>query len=98
VALIVLGSSWCPLCGRVLHQGDELVATSHFIADPRDPLWCYSDAGMHRSCFLTWEHREAFRVRYNEAVRRFARGTAALRLMSWDGSVEEDCPEPGDVP
>jgi hypothetical protein len=69
MALFDPGFSTCALCGRVLNEDDDLVATSHFITDETDPLWRYSDALMHRACFLVWESRQDFVDKYNaEAV------------------------------
>lgn len=53
----------CALCGELLGDG-EIVATTHFIADRNDPLWRFSDAAMHQSCFDKWEHRDEFSARY----------------------------------
>ena len=54
MALIIGGKSTCPICNHILEDGDDLVATTHFIADKTDPLWRYSDSAIHRSCFLSW--------------------------------------------
>jgi hypothetical protein len=72
MALIFLGQSRCALCDTILTETDQIVATSHFIADRQHPLWCFSDAGMHQTCFLVWEQREAFITLFNAdlSVRR----------------------------
>ena len=59
-SIIIRGKTSCSLCGAVLADGEDVVATTHFIADQADPLWRYSDSGMHRECFLAWEHRALF--------------------------------------
>ena len=66
MALIVRGTSECPLCGQIIQQGDEVFGTTHFIADKDDPLWRYSNAGFHRHCFHKWEHRQVFVDRYEK--------------------------------
>ena len=68
MALIIYGKTPCALCGTVLVAGDDLVGTMHYIADESDHLSKYSDAGMHRHCFLAWEHRPAFVAKYNATV------------------------------
>jgi len=78
MAVIVLGLTCCPLCGKVLKASDPLVTTSHFMTDPFHPLWPFSDAAMHKSCFLQWERREEFVRLYNDA--------SALRQFESDAS------------
>jgi len=64
MALFLPGESRCPLCGQVLYLEDLRVATTHFLLRGQ-PLHEYSDAVMHRACFLRWEHRAAFIEAYN---------------------------------
>lgn len=87
MALIFRGKSECPLCGNVIMDGDEIVATSHFIADSNDPLWEFSDAGMHRSCFLTWDQREAFVAKFNQLVGRKTFSDGTYDQMESDGMI-----------
>jgi hypothetical protein len=68
VALLMWGASRCSICGDVLFQGQTIVATTHFIGDPTDPLWRFSDTGMHATCFDRWEHRDEFAARYYAAL------------------------------
>lgn len=58
------GKSTCPLCGQVLGKDDANFGTTHFIADRNDPLWRFSDAAMHGTCFEAWEHRAEFEAKY----------------------------------
>lgn len=74
MALLALGMSKCPICNEVLHPGQAIVATSHFIGDPADHLWRFSDSGMHVSCFADWEHRDEFATRYYAALGRTLAG------------------------
>jgi hypothetical protein len=67
MALIVLGSTRCPLCNQLLQEGQDIVATTAFINAKDHPLWRYSDVGMHRACFRRWEHREFFASVFNDA-------------------------------
>jgi hypothetical protein len=62
------GASRCSICRELLLQGQPIVATTHFIADPADPLHRFSDSGMHAACFAGWEHRDEFAARYHAAL------------------------------
>jgi len=74
------------ICGEVIGQDDEIVATSHFIADRNDPLWRYSDAQFHKRCFLTWDGRAEFIARFNEIVAPRVFGGNYNRMQD-DGSI-----------
>jgi hypothetical protein len=89
VALIFRGKSECALCGQVIQQDDEIIATSHFIADENDPLWRYSDAPFHKVCFLKWDKREEFVRRYNDTVGRIIWGNGTRHHMNEDGGIDE---------
>src|SRR4051794_10892077 len=66
MALFLIGLTRCALCGEVLEDDDDShVATTAFIADTAHPLYRYSDAIMHRTCFLRWEHRAALVEAHN---------------------------------
>ena len=87
MALIDDGTE-CAICGKPLNIKERFVATTHFIGDRADPLWRFSDAAMHYSCFQTWEHREAFVNMYNRTIGRTVWGNGTRRFMSDDGIVE----------
>lgn len=70
MAILALGASRCSICGEVLHPAQAIVATTHFIADQADPLWRFSDTGMHATCFEGWEHRDEFAARHYAALGR----------------------------
>lgn len=61
--------------------------TTHFIADSNDPLWRYSDSGMHKTCFLKWEHRQDFIKKYNETVGVITWGNGTYHYMEDDGEI-----------
>jgi len=88
MALIIRGKSVCPICGQVLNENDRLVATQHFIADQEDPLWRYSDAGMHYACFQVWPSRELFVAKYNATLGSIVWGNGTRHHMSADGTIE----------
>ncbi len=88
MALIIVGKSKCPICGEVLQEGQRRVATSHFIYEKSDPLWRFSDAGMHYDCFQRWDHREEFVAKYNATMGQKAWGNGTRHHMLPDGIVE----------
>ena len=73
MALFSPGVSRCPLCGGVLHHEDDRVATTHFIGDASDPFYRFSDASMHRACFLKWDRRREFVRKHNSVMGWFDR-------------------------
>jgi hypothetical protein len=75
MALILLGKSLCPLCGRLLLEGEAMTALPA-LADTAHPLYDYFDAGFHQTCFEQWDSREATQ----EAVR--------LGRQRWEASPE----------
>jgi hypothetical protein len=87
MAMIFRGITTCALCGNVLRDGDEIVATSHFIGDETHPLWPYSDAGMHKGCFLAWESRPDFVRLFNETLAHVTFGNGTYHHMLDDGTV-----------
>ncbi len=86
MALVILEKSECAICGKVLHKDEPLVMTSPFIEDRSHPLWRFSDAAMHRVCFLGWSERVLFIETFNSYLDRHFRG---MRDMLEDGSIEE---------
>lgn len=87
MALIFPGKTKCSVCGNVIMDGDDIVATSHFIGDTNDSLWRFSDSAMHRSCFLTWDQREAFVAKYNQIVGPVTFGNGTYHRMEADGTI-----------
>jgi hypothetical protein len=87
MAILFFGRTRCALCNEILNQGDDIVATSHFIGDPNDALWRFSDAGMHRSCFSTWDLRMRFVDKFNEIVGPMTWGDRSYKFMAEDGTV-----------
>ena len=94
MALIITGQSKCAICGEVIQKSELLVTTSPFIKDKSHPLWRYSDAAMHRPCFLAWSGRLFFIKTFNEFFDSHFRG---MRRMLEDGTIEEHDPNTGSV-
>jgi hypothetical protein len=78
----------CAICKQPLDINHPRVATSHFIGDPSDPLWRFSDAAMHYECFQTWEHRHKFVAKYNETPGKIIWGNGTRHHMKADGLIE----------
>lgn len=66
---IAAGQAYCALCGVAIRPGEDAFVTPGFIADEADPFWRYSDAPVHRACFLVWDRRKAFVARFNAVAR-----------------------------
>ncbi|MGE0132364.1 MAG: hypothetical protein AB7U82_30140 [Blastocatellales bacterium] len=87
MALIFRGKTKCALCDTVLKSDDRIVATSHFIADRKHPLWRFSDAAMHKTCFLDWEQRQAFIDLFNKTLGSIIWDNGANQFMRDDGTI-----------
>lgn len=84
------GRAYCALCGDAIRPDEDALLTPDFIADDGDPMWRFSDAAMHRACFLVWDRRKAFVARYNRLARRWAtRGGPRWRMTSEGDVVRE---------
>ena len=71
------------------------MGTTHFIADEADPLWKYTDTGMHRRCFLAWEQRQAFIAKYTQSLEievGFRTGAVPRRLPLAVSTVSSSVP------
>lgn len=87
MAMIFLGKTKCSICDIIIKDDDEIVATTHFIADPNDPLWRFSDSAMHKSCFLNWQHKRDFIKKYNETIGKIVWVNGRSNKMENDGSI-----------
>jgi len=87
MAIIIYGATECALCGKVINEDDDVVATSHFIGDTANPLWKYSDVGMHRQCFRTWDKRHEFVRLFNETFADTTFRDGTYHRMLDDGTI-----------
>jgi hypothetical protein len=87
VALVLPGKTECSICGGVIMDHDEVVATSHFIADRNDPLWRFSDSAMHRRCFVAWGWKAEFVTRFNQIVGEITFGNGTYQQMDSEGAI-----------
>ena len=83
MAIVIRGKSQCSLCGGVLDNEADLIATSHFIHDATNPFWRYSDSATHKECFIAWPQGEAFRAIFNDLC---GNGGHPLQMLE-DGTV-----------
>jgi hypothetical protein len=87
MALIFPGKTECSICGVVINDNEDTVATTHFIADPNDPLWRFSDSAIHKSCFLSWKQRQNFVKKYNETIGSIIWGNGTSHHMDDTGHI-----------
>ena len=87
MAIVLRGKTECSICESVITDVDKIVATSHFISDPKDPLWRFSDSAMHSSCFVNWNHRADFVEKYNLVVGPITSCNGMYHRMEPDGTI-----------
>jgi hypothetical protein len=66
MAIVIRGKSTCVICGKILQEGQELVCFSPFVWNELDPLWKFSDAAVHETCFREDALAEKAQKRYDE--------------------------------
>jgi hypothetical protein len=64
-----------------------VVITPDFLADDTDPLWPYTDAVLHRPCFLVWPGRKIFIARYNRMARHLVAEDGSYPQMTGEGAM-----------
>jgi hypothetical protein len=75
------------LCGEVIRPGEDAFVTPDFLADETDPLWRFTDAPIHRACFLVWDRRKTFVVRYNRVARLLIAADGSHPHMTSEGTI-----------
>lgn len=88
---ISAGGAYCALCREAISPEDDALVTPDFIADEGDPLWRFTDAPMHRACFLVWDRRKIFVARYNRLARRLLARDGWYPRMNSHGGMEMAC-------
>jgi hypothetical protein len=84
---ITSGRAHCALCGKAIHPDDDAFVTPDFLADESDEFWRFSDASVHRTCFLVWDRRKAFVARYNHTARRLVAADGSYLRMTSEGEL-----------
>jgi len=87
MAIVIGGTTTCPLCDAIFLDADDIVMFPHFISLETHPLWRFSDSAMHRSCFAGWAQAESFRAAFNEMWNK--QMPRHPREMTADGSIIE---------
>ncbi len=85
----------CALCRQVVRPDDDVVVTPDFLADDTDPLWPYTDAVVHRPCFLVWPERKIFISRYNRMARHLVAEDGSYPQMTGEGEMVRRLGGPG---
>lgn len=92
------GTATCALCQEALPCDADAIATPDFLADESDPFYRFSDATMHRACFLVWDRRKAFIAYYNRTARRLVADDGTYLRMTSEGDLVRQAgtaPPPG---
>lgn len=84
---VTAGTAICPLCRQAIRPAEDVVVTPDFLADDSDPLWPFTDAALHRNCFLLWDRRKAFVARYNGVARRLVAEDGSRPHMTGEGDI-----------
>lgn len=84
---IEAGQAHCALCGEDIRPAEDALVTPDFLADETDPFWRFSDATVHRACFLVWDRRKAFVARYNRLARQWLASDGSHPHMTSEGEV-----------
>lgn len=74
MAVIILGKSKCPLCCKLMREGQNLISFPHFVANELDPAWVFSDRAFHVECFQSHPLAEKAQTRYEEIMARSGPG------------------------
>lgn len=74
MAVFIVGKTSCPLCERIIEEGEAVVSFSPFVANELDPLWIFSDGVFHAACFYREPLAQKAQLRYQELQRRTGPG------------------------
>jgi hypothetical protein len=81
------GAAVCALCHEAIDPSADAVVTPDFIANEADPFFRFSDASMHRACFVVWDQRKAFVARFNRVGRSFPAEDGTYPQMTAEGEL-----------
>jgi hypothetical protein len=91
MALVLLGSSSCVLCGQVLADAENLVSIPAVpLSEPA--IARFADAAFHATCFRAWPLRPALVAQINSYFDAHYRG---MRFMTQEGAIEDREPRSG---
>ena len=79
MALILLGSTPCGLCGKLLLEGEEVIGLPA-VSNLTHPLYEFFDQGFHLECFEKWDKKDEV-LKVIEAERREFQKTNYYKVM-----------------
>ena len=85
LAIILLGTSQRPLCGKTLQEGDSIHGLPA-IPYQNHPLCEFFDRGFHSSCFENWEKRPEVLELIAEAKREYKKSDYHKGMLSKYGN------------
>ncbi|MDX1960604.1 MAG: hypothetical protein SFU98_18680 [Leptospiraceae bacterium] len=56
----------CPICGLSIEESEDSIAYCHFIFDPKDPLYSFSNSSFHRVCFDSWKWKSKYISKFEQ--------------------------------
>jgi len=89
------GTATCALCRGAISPAEDVVVTPDFLADDTDPFFRFSDAAMHRACFVVWDRRKGFIAHFNRIAQLLvAPDGSRLRMTSEGDLIHQAGPPP----
>ena len=74
MALLIRGATSCPICGKVIEEGEDAVLFNHFVMNESDELFRFSDSACHSTCFQNHPLGPALVVAFEDYVNRTGPG------------------------
>jgi predicted nucleic acid-binding Zn ribbon protein len=64
MALLIRGTTTCPICGKVIEEGEDASLFPHFVLNEKDELYQFSDGAFHSACLEHHPLRNALAATY----------------------------------
>lgn len=74
MALVVLGTTTCGVCGELLLKGEDIASFPPFVTNEADPLHVFNDRAFHKHCFAADPRAAAAQRRFDELRARTSPG------------------------
>src|SRR5260221_9751445 len=85
MAIVVLGSSTCRICGNILFESEDRESFPNLTSNIKDKLYIFSDAGFHQKCVDAHPFGKMAREFADEGHKKF------MKKKCWaDGNVITD--------
>src|SRR6266536_835302 len=75
------GTAICALCHQAISTDADAVVTPDFLANDADPFFRFSDATVHRACFVVWYRRKAFIAHFIRVARSIDAARKAYKAL-----------------